>query len=418
MDYSSSLSICNEWIHTNKLMRTWPHMALLSLLSVSSLVRHVGGTTAVAAGSSTSSSSSILMQSSAAAAIIRRGGVMSHIHMRVFGSPIFSTRRRINRRWGGAWGSYSSTNRAPKRLLSSEAVIAAATSEEDIKKREAKAMDLYDYAAEKAHLNRHSRGCDSSSADNNAVTGQKSHEEILQDLRNETETVFPLGAHMMLGPLEASLLEIIVKLSEAERILEIGSFTGYSAFSMARGLKNTGTSSILSIDHDKRCQTFHQKYAKIHPLGHKIKFVHGDAFEVLNKLPEEQKQGTSHISAIPHQHYYYLLLVLSTSVDNVLFRGKVAELAALTPQQRQDLNVRDNEQKDGGGEVKLDDNGMPLPLTPEEKRLKKEAKFAKRHRAIAQALDDFNVAISRDVRMESALLPIRDGLTIARRRCK
>jgi len=162
----------------------------------------------------------------------------------------------------------------------------------------------------------------------------------------------------------------------------------------------------------------------------KIKFVHGDAFEVLNKLPEEQKQGGFDVVFIDadkrayKKYYTYLmdndlikvggLLV----VDNVLFRGKVAELAALTPQQRQDLNVRDNEQKDGGGEVKLDDNGMPLPLTPEEKRLKKEAKFAKRHRAIAQALDDFNVAISRDVRMESALLPIRDGLTIARRRCK
>mmetsp|Transcript_4337 Transcript_4337/g.8694 ORF Transcript_4337/g.8694 Transcript_4337/m.8694 type:complete len:216 (+) Transcript_4337:93-740(+) len=107
---------------------------------------------------------------------------------------------------------------------------------DDIVGREARAMDLYDYAAEKSAIAR-------------SDIGNMAHKSALSDLRHQTYELFPTGAHMMLGPLEASLLGILVGVSGASRVLEIGTFTGYSAMSMLEALPRD-SGYIKSIDKD------------------------------------------------------------------------------------------------------------------------------------------------------------------------
>jgi len=285
--------------------------------------------------------------------------------------------------------SKSGNSRIQNRSVEGEAEALSTTlisdPDADIKAREARAMDLYNYATDKSSLN--IRALDK--------TGERtSHENILQKLRKETEETYPHGHHMMLGPLEASLLEILVKVSGAARILDLGTFTGYSALSMLRGLSETKDSCIITVERNPMARKIAEKYTKLHPRGSKIKFLPGDALEILRSISNAKTFDMIFVDAHKKSYVEYLECILKRKLvkvggliifDNVLFRGMVAEIEKL-------------EEPDDAS------------LTPNEKKRKM------RLQEIAKALDEFNRVLSKERRLESVLLPIRDGITIARRK--
>ncbi|GAB5371317.1 hypothetical protein AAMO2058_001569300 [Amorphochlora amoebiformis] len=249
-----------------------------------------------------------------------------------------------------------------------------------IETREARAMQLYDYAADKSVITREE------------ISNKDGDSAILSQIRRETADKFPGAVHMMLGPLEASLLRILVAISGAQKILEIGTFTGYSTVSMLSALPCNG--SILSIDKDNRCQAVAQRALDRHTFGNKVELICSDAIDALNSIPQHSRFDFVFIDADKRRYWDYYDTVLDRDlinpgglivVDNVLFRGMVGSEVRIKTQEEVDKMAVD------------------------------ERKTYQRHTKIAQALDDFNVRVAADPRTESLLLPVRDGLTIARR---
>ncbi len=131
-------------------------------------------------------------------------------------------------------------------------------------------------------------------------------------------------AQMLIGKLEAATLGLLIRSIKAKRILEIGTFTGYSALAMAEHLPSDG--EIHTIDIEKKEYT--DKFWKSSPHFKKINFHLGQALEVIPKL-----KGTFDFIFIDadkenYLNYFNLTEKLLSSngmivVDNVLWDGKV-----------------------------------------------------------------------------------------------
>mmetsp|Transcript_1691 Transcript_1691/g.3259 ORF Transcript_1691/g.3259 Transcript_1691/m.3259 type:complete len:120 (+) Transcript_1691:107-466(+) len=119
---------------------------------------------------------------------------------------------------------------------------------------------------------------------------------------------------MMLGPLEASLLGILVGVSGASRVLEIGTFTGYSAMAMIEALPQEG-GYIKSIDKDPRCHALAREHLSRHPKGDKVDLVLGDAMEILDKLPEDDPYDVVFIDADKKMYLRYYEAILAKKID-------------------------------------------------------------------------------------------------------
>jgi predicted O-methyltransferase YrrM len=174
---------------------------------------------------------------------------------------------------------------------------------------------------------------------------------------------------MLSGPLQGSLLYMLVKLTGARRILEIGSFTGYSALWMGMALPEDGM--LHTIEKDEKLLPIATRYIAEAGLQDKIAQYCGPAADVIQTLDgmydlvflDADKKGyEAYFEAVlPKMPVGGLLLA-----DNVLFRGEVV--------------MPEGEQG-----------------------------------AIAQALHCFNQKLAMDTRVEAVLLPLRDGLTLVRK---
>jgi caffeoyl-CoA O-methyltransferase len=172
---------------------------------------------------------------------------------------------------------------------------------------------------------------------------------------------------MMVGPLEGALLRLLVRLTEARRVLEIGTFTGYSALAMAQALPEDGI--LISCDLNPETTKIAAKYFSLSPHGHKIQVKLGPAKESLTTLKGPFDLCFIDADKEAYDHYYDVCVELVRSgglivLDNMLRGGRV--------------------------------------LKPSERG----------SRAIA-ALND---RIQRDERVENVLLPVRDGIMLAYRR--
>ena len=174
-------------------------------------------------------------------------------------------------------------------------------------------------------------------------------------------------AQMQVGHLEGSFLRLIVKLVQAKRVLEIGTFTGYSALAMAEGLPPGGRLITCDIDPDAA------RIAKAHwaqsPHGRKIELRLGPAAETIRRLPG--RFDAVFIDADKERYLRYWQLCVPKVrrggvllVDNVLWGGRV-----LHPRDRSD-----------------------------------------------QAIAAFNRRVAADRRVDVVMLPLRDGLTLAYKR--
>ncbi len=198
-----------------------------------------------------------------------------------------------------------------------------------------------------------------------AYAAQHSHPEsaLFRKLVRVTQARTTLP-QMQVGHLEGSFLRLLVKLSRAKRVLEIGTFTGYSALAMAEGLPKGGRLITCDIDPDTT------QIARAHwahsPHGKKIELWLGPAAETVQRL-----KGPFDVVFIDadKEHYvrYWQLCVPKVRrgglllVDNVLWGGRV-----LHPREPSD------------------------------------------HAIVA-----FNRHVAADPRVEAVMLPLRDGLTLA-----
>ena len=190
--------------------------------------------------------------------------------------------------------------------------------------------------------------------------------ELLQELGRETHLKV-LQPRMLSGAYQGRLLSLISKLITPKHILEIGTFTGYSALCMAEGLHANGR--IDTIDVDEELTEMQRRYFDVSGYGKQI-FQHlGNAAEIIPTL--NGNFDLVFIDADKEQYPLYFDLIIERIqaggliiADNVLWSGKVV------------TNATDE---------------------------------------ATQALQLFNKKMVEDTRVETVLLPVRDGLTLIRK---
>ena len=131
---------------------------------------------------------------------------------------------------------------------------------------------------------------------------------------------------MLVGEMEASFLGFLIRAAKVQRILEIGTFTGYSALAMARELPQNG--ELITLDVNPASVKLAQEFWDRAPWGKKIKSVLGPGLETIPKL--QGQFDLVFIDADKENYKKYLDLVLPRLsgngmivVDNVLWSGKV-----------------------------------------------------------------------------------------------
>jgi len=136
------------------------------------------------------------------------------------------------------------------------------------------------------------------------------------------------GAQMLIGKMEASLLGFFIRSIGAVRILELGTFTGYSALAMAEQLPTNG--ELITLDINEKTVQLAKSYWEKSPHGTKIKSLLGPGLETLNQV--QGKFDLVFIDADKRNYLLYLeksLELLTDNgmivIDNVLWGGRVVE---------------------------------------------------------------------------------------------
>ena len=201
------------------------------------------------------------------------------------------------------------------------------------------------------------------------VAHSEAEPELLQQLTRETHQKI-LQPIMLSGPYQGRVLSMISKLKQPKSILELGTFTGYATLCLAEGLQKDG--EIHTIDVNEELVDFQRKYFDASAYGHQI-FQHlGNALDIIPKLEKTFDMIFIDADKPNYVNYFHLLIdklkaggiMLS---DNVLWHGKVV-----------------------------------APL---------DAKDASTTAVLA-----YNILLKNDPRIETVVLPIRDGLTISRKK--
>lgn len=194
------------------------------------------------------------------------------------------------------------------------------------------------------------------------------HSEVLHDLERETH-LRTLAPQMLSGAYQGQLLRFLSWMLRPMRVLEIGTFTGYTAICMAEGLAEGGV--LHAIEANDELGWLIHKYVKRAGLEDKIVLHLGDAALVVPTLEETFDLVFLDAGKLDYPMHYEMALAKMRPggfllADNVLWDGKVAS-----------GNERDE---------------------------------------TARALRAFNDFVHQDVRVENLLLPLRDGLMIVRKR--
>ena len=150
------------------------------------------------------------------------------------------------------------------------------------------------------------------------------------------------GAGMLIGKMEASFIGFLLRSIVAKRVLELGTFTGYSALAMAENIPEDG--EIFTVDINEKTVSLAQDFWKQSVHGHKIKSLLGNALEIIPTL--KAPFDFVFIDADKRNYIDYLKLtvpMLSPSgvivIDNVLWGGKVLPDAELDMEEHRDRNT-------------------------------------------------------------------------------
>ncbi len=191
--------------------------------------------------------------------------------------------------------------------------------------------------------------------------------DVLKALTRETH-VKVLMPQMLSGNVQGNLLSMISKIMQPKRILEIGTFTGYASICLAMGLADGGL--LYTIDINRELEAMTDKYFLQAGIRNKIVSMYGPAVALIPTLKETFDLVFIDADKINYSTYYDLVidkvrpggLIIA---DNVLWSGKVVEAT---------------KDKD------------------------------------TTAMDSYNKKIQHDPRVENVLLPLRDGLMMARKK--
>lgn len=182
-------------------------------------------------------------------------------------------------------------------------------------------------------------------------------------------------AQMLVGPLEAAFLQLLVRVAGARQILEIGTFTGYSAIAMAEVLPQDG--QLTTCDNDPQAAQIAQRFFDRSPHAHKITLRLGPALETLDALPPQQSFDLVFLDADKENYVnYYERCVRMLKAggmivaDNVLWSGRVLASSS---------------------------ESDPMP-------------------AATRALVQFNEHVREDSRVDCVMVPMRDGVSLIRKR--
>jgi len=151
--------------------------------------------------------------------------------------------------------------------------------------------------------------------------------EVLQELERETFTKIYMP-QMLSGHVQGRFLSMISKLIQPKNVLEIGTFTGYSAICMSEGLQEDGM--VYTIDVNEELENMVRKFFRKAEVSKKIKYLIGNAVEIIPKLDVTFDMVFIDADKENYSRYYDLVFnkVRSGGVilaDNVLWSGKVVE---------------------------------------------------------------------------------------------
>ena len=197
--------------------------------------------------------------------------------------------------------------------------------------------------------------------------------EVLQQITRSTHLEL-INPRMLSGHVQGRVLSMMSQMIQPKRILELGTFTGYSALCLAEGLTEDG--ELVTIEHNDELEDAIRRNLSLTPLGEKVKLVIGDAKEAMRRLGDEARGDEAKgfdlvfIDADKKEYCDYLDLVLPLMrkggwilADNTLWDGHIIESA-----------------------------------------------YDKDKQTVA--LRAFNDKVAQDERLEKVILPLRDGLTI------
>ena len=162
--------------------------------------------------------------------------------------------------------------------------------------------------------------------------------DLFEELRDVTYATMQ-SPGMQVGRVEGALLRTLVAISGAKRILEIGTFTGYSALSMAEALPPGGR--LVTCDIDPAAVSIAQRFFAKSPHGGKIIVQLGDALEYVESLPEQEELDLVFLDADKSRYVAYYEAVLPhvrqgglIVADNTLWSGRV-----LNPESEDDKGI-------------------------------------------------------------------------------
>jgi caffeoyl-CoA O-methyltransferase len=148
-------------------------------------------------------------------------------------------------------------------------------------------------------------------------------EAIARATRDQTDS-----PGMMSGLVEARLLQTLVRLAQASRVLEVGTFTGFGALAMAEVLQPSGTVTTLEADPDNAALA--RAHFAAHPSGTRVELLTGDALELLKTLTGPFDLAYVDAWKSDYPAYFELVLPLLAPqgimvFDNVLRQGRALE---------------------------------------------------------------------------------------------
>ena len=199
-----------------------------------------------------------------------------------------------------------------------------------------------------------------------ALLHTREESDILKELRETTDRELEYS-NMLTNRLVGRLLQILIRLGGVRRILELGTFTGYSALTMAEALPQDGR--IVSLEMNEKYEKIARSYLNRSSHGDKVEIIMGEALETIPQLKGDYELAFIDADKINYPRYYDLVKPRLTSgglivVDNAFWDGTV--------------------------------------LNPEEDEKGK-------------AVDELNQKIKDDQEVDQVLLTVRDGLHLVRK---